>query len=744
MQGSQGRFRLRSYLLAFLVPLSVLPLLLLAGLSQVFIQSALDQEVQKRARPEVSAFARNLDNLEKRLIRSSAQLVRADEFKLALLTHNEAETERLLRRWLDQSVFDSVRAYSHRGPSLGVVARREGQSLAPAWKQLFVLPGSQAATAGLQREALNSARRMPLDTFDETDRNPAEARGRSQERARATPATAPVRNFTPPESRFERSGSLAEDFRRFLVRENYWVTREASKLRVFEGEKQPESSFKIHVYRVVYDSDFRPAGYIEGIVTLDRPKWAHLSRYQGVEFVLVDRDRSVLAASNLRTEPVLKARLGSWDQIETASEAQLPSQIIDVGNSHVEYFFAPLINELSDTIAWVGVGISRADQAALRQKILFSVAGITVLLAILVIFLTLALSERITRPISDLVQAVESVKAGAPAPTLVADSSSELGYLTERFNEMAMSVQAAKRMLETKLDEVARTNTALTNMQDQLVQSAKMSSLGQLVAGVAHELNNPIAFIYSNMVQMKQYLKNIERLDALIHDMEARADPATRARMEALLADIEWDYIRGDMADIIQSCLEGSVRVKDIVIGLRNFSRLDKGEFTEADLNASLRNTAKLLSGQIKDRVQIDWELCDESLVRCNASQVNQVFMNIMANAVQAIEGEGQLWVRTEAVNRDGRPFLRISIQDNGQGMPPEVLRRIYDPFFTTKSVGEGTGLGLSIVYGIIEKHEGSLEVRSVVFPEPTHGTVFDIYLPKEGPSVDTELDQAS
>jgi two-component system NtrC family sensor kinase len=239
-------------------------------------------------------------------------------------------------------------------------------------------------------------------------------------------------------------------------------------------------------------------------------------------------------------------------------------------------------------------------------------------------------------------------------------------------------------------------------------------------------------------------LKNIEELTQLVDSLQGALPQQEKARIRATLERMEWDYVKSDMADIVQSCLEGSVRVKDIVLGLRNFSRLDKGEVVEVDLNVALRNTAKLLTGQIKNRVNVDWALCEQGFVRCNVSQVNQVFMNIMANALQAIEGEGDLFVQSENLIHQGSEYLRVRIRDSGQGMTPETIAKIFDPFFTTKSVGEGTGLGLSIVYGIVQKHGGFIDVTSVQFPDPMHGSTFDIYLPKRGPDTDLSLDEAS
>jgi len=699
-----SRIRMRSYLLLVLVPLTLLPLLILAGLLHLFIQASFDEEVGRRARPEIAALARNLDTLENRLSRQALSLSRADEVKLGALSSDSSQLQGKVRSWLEASLFDRVKVYSYRGHLVGSEERTPSKELGLPWNQLFGLPDKKK------------------------DREPAS-------KTAATLAVS-AENFVDQSTR-EVSGSLAPDFRRFLVREASWTLRQIEN----SGERP---GYVFRVFRSVVDSDGKPAGFIEGSVFMDSAKWQHLGLFQGVEFVLVGANRNVLTASQAEFGKLFGTELAGWTELAAASETKHPSKRVEWGDTPFEFFFAPLLGDNKQPEAWIGVGLSRAQHVFLQNRILVWVVGLTVLLSLFVTTFSFVFSKRLVQPIRDLVNAAEAVRSGQTVGPLHVETTQEISFLVERFNEMTMSVQAAKRTLETKLEELADTNIQLTQMQDQLVQSAKMSSLGQLVAGVAHELNNPIAFIYSNMVQMRQYLKNIEELTQLVDSLKGSLPDQEKARIRATLEGMEWDYVKSDMADIVQSCLEGSVRVKDIVLGLRNFSRLDKGEVAEADLNVALRNTAKLLTGQIKNRVNVDWALCSEGFVRCNVSQVNQVFMNIMANALQAIEGEGDLFVQTENLLHQGTEYVRVRIRDSGQGMPPETVAKIFDPFFTTKSVGEGTGLGLSIVYGIVQKHGGFIDVKSVQFPDPMHGSTFDIYLPKRGPDSDVSLDEAS
>jgi len=179
------------------------------------------------------------------------------------------------------------------------------------------------------------------------------------------------------------------------------------------------------------------------------------------------------------------------------------------------------------------------------------------------------------------------------------------------------------------------------------------------------------------------------------------------------------------MDEIVQSCLEGSVRVKDIVLGLRNFSRADREAMEDCDLNHCLRDTVKLLRGQLKNKAELHWDLCADAIVRANNSQINQVFMNLIANAAQSIEKSGNIWIDSEELDDK----VRVRIRDDGKGISKKHIDKIFDPFYTTKKVGEGTGLGLSIVYGIIQRHGGRIEVKSLTEEDGSSGTEFVITL---------------
>ncbi|RYZ80854.1 MAG: two-component sensor histidine kinase, partial [Proteobacteria bacterium] len=273
--------------------------------------------------------------------------------------------------------------------------------------------------------------------------------------------------------------------------------------------------------------------------------------------------------------------------------------------------------------------------------------------------------------------------------------------------------------------ELEGANQELKDTQAKLVHSAKMISLGQLVAGVAHELNNPIGFIYSNMAHLRDYSEKLIKLVEV-----AEKSPM---KLPQLKDDFEYDYIVKDMPKLITSCEDGARRTKDIVLGLRNFSRLEEAKLKEIDVHDALDTTLNLLAGETKNRVEIHKLYEPVPRISCYASQINQVFMNILSNALQAIDGTGQIWISTQAIRdpSDKHGKVQVSIQDSGKGMKADVLEKIFDPFFTTKGVGQGTGLGLSISYGIIQSHGGEITVRS----EVGVGTEFMILIPVYPPA---------
>jgi len=270
---------------------------------------------------------------------------------------------------------------------------------------------------------------------------------------------------------------------------------------------------------------------------------------------------------------------------------------------------------------------------------------------------------------------------------------------------------------------LARLNT----VQEQLVQSEKMASLGQLAAGIAHEINNPIGYVHSNLGTLQEYLNNLFGLIECYDGVLAMNGPITaerRAEVAERKRAIDFAFLVQDLPPLLAESREGIDRVRRIVQDLRDFSRVDRLEtWSLYDLHRGLDSTLGIVWNELKYKAEVRKEYGNLPLVECLPSQINQVFVNILVNAAQAIEQRGEIVVRTGA--QEGRIWIEIA--DNGGGIAPDNLKRIFDPFFTTKPVGKGTGLGLSISYGIVRKHHGEIAVDSQV----GQGTTFRITLPQ-------------
>src|SRR5882672_3262604 len=255
--------------------------------------------------------------------------------------------------------------------------------------------------------------------------------------------------------------------------------------------------------------------------------------------------------------------------------------------------------------------------------------------------------------------------------------------------------------LEKQNLELARRKSELERVQAQLVQSEKMASLGQLAAGIAHELNNPAGFIFSNMEALPQYLNRVGRVLASYE--QAFLNEPDAARVTAAKAEADYQNVMSDLESIVTDSYGGAERIRDIVQNLRLFSRLDEAEIKHVDLHEGIESTIRLLSQYYSaPSIGLRREYGSVPPIECYAGQLNQVWMNLLVNAAQAIgEGGGEVRIRTSSAGETAS----VSISDTGRGIAPEHVNKIFDPFFTTKAVREGTGLGLTISHGIVMRH---------------------------------------
>ncbi|UYG02456.1 histidine kinase [Halomonas sp. LR3S48] len=280
----------------------------------------------------------------------------------------------------------------------------------------------------------------------------------------------------------------------------------------------------------------------------------------------------------------------------------------------------------------------------------------------------------------------------------------------------------AQEALEQEKEEQRALIRKLEEAHNQLLQSEKLASIGQLAAGVAHEINNPIGFVNSNLNTLRQYADDLLRLLDAYEAAESSLGAEAAGQIAELKVSLELDYLREDIGTLIAESIDGTARVRRIVQDLRDFSRTEATDWQFADLHQGLESTLNVAANEIKYKAEIVREYGELPAVECLPAQLNQVFLNFLVNAAQAIEERGTITVRTGC--EDDQVWLAFA--DNGAGIPDELQSRIFDPFFTTKPVGQGTGLGLSLSYGIVQKHGGRIDVVS----RPGEGTTFTLWLP--------------
>ncbi len=328
--------------------------------------------------------------------------------------------------------------------------------------------------------------------------------------------------------------------------------------------------------------------------------------------------------------------------------------------------------------------------------------------------------------------AEERIEASTPLRSADVEGD-ELDILSQSFLQMSEQLQQSFSALEASNEQ---TNAALTQVkasQVQLIQSEKMAALGELVAGIAHEINNPVNFIHGNINHVDTYIQDLLKVIKAYQEHHVQSPE----EIEMLLEDIEFDFVSEDLTKLLKSMKVGTQRIRQIVLSLRNFSRLDEADFKAVDLHEGLDSSLLILQHRLKatsdgTAIEVVKDYGQLPLVECYAGQLNQVFVNLMSNAIDSLEDRHThqtnttgrtIWVSTQMIDDS----VQIAVADNGHGMSETVRDRIFNPFFTTKPVGKGTGLGLSISYQIItEKHHGTISCDST----PGEGTKFVIRLP--------------
>lgn len=392
--------------------------------------------------------------------------------------------------------------------------------------------------------------------------------------------------------------------------------------------------------------------------------------------------------------------------------------------------------------------IEREEAFVPARELAVTIWAIGFISAVSMAVAMLLLGRRITKPIKAIAQTALIVSAGdltQKAPVL---TENEIGVLAETFNLMTNQLKQSYQQLEDynrtleekvegrtqeltdKNDRLKQTLKELKQTQAQLIQNEKMASLGQLVAGVAHEINNPVSFIYGNISPAQHYARDLLNLLELYR--QHYPEPVEEIQEE--LENVEIDFLEEDFLKLLHSMEEGANRIKKIVLSLRNFSRLDESPQKEVDISEGIDSTLLILRSRFDSKkcgvIEVIKNYGSLPKIDCFPSQLNQVFLNLFANAIDAFEMWNDcpiqpiLTITTEVINKE---WIGIKIGDNGPGIPKNVIERIFDPFYTTKQVGKGTGLGLSLSYQIVvEKHRGRINCNA----EIGKGTEFIIELP--------------
>jgi signal transduction histidine kinase len=365
------------------------------------------------------------------------------------------------------------------------------------------------------------------------------------------------------------------------------------------------------------------------------------------------------------------------------------------------------------------------DKAIAQAKPTLIVIGITSFgCLVLALFLGLRISNSISKPLQNLTSVAQQVTETSNFDLQASvTTDDETGTLATAMNHLIQRVKALLNEKEEHLNQIQ-------NTQLQLVQTEKMSSLGQLVAGIAHEINNPVNFIHGNITYIDSHTQDLLKV------MQAYQThyPNPPETLQETLDEVELDFLLEDLTKLLQSMKVGTERIRQIVLSLRNFSRLDESEFKAVDIHEGIDNTLLILQHRLKAKpefpeIEIVKNYGQLPLVESYPGQLNQVFMNLIANAIDALEESTNLqpdriWISTQVISEEK---VQIAIADNGLGIPEKVRSRVFDPFFTTKPVGKGTGLGLSISYQIVtEKHNGKMSCYSTL----GEGSKFVIEIP--------------
>ena len=384
------------------------------------------------------------------------------------------------------------------------------------------------------------------------------------------------------------------------------------------------------------------------------------------------------------------------------------------------------IKTIGDYTIHIGIPIESSTERYYHGFLQY-IFNIMIAFIIIAIITSIFMASIISKPLKKLSIAAKEITEGNFDVDIEDSRFSEINDLVLSYKKMATQLNELYSSLESKVkqrtQELEQANHKLKETQAMMVHSEKMRSLGELVAGIAHEINNPVNFIHGNIMILQNYTDDLLNLIDVFEKNTQDLPEDKKAAITSLEKQIDLEFLRGDIKDLIKSCIEGTQRTKNIVLDLKNFSRMEEMVLTQFDIPKEIETTLNILNNKYKNRITVVKNYApDVPKIEAYGGQINQVFMNILDNAQDAIEGEGTLTINLNKVGDN----VKIEFIDTGKGIPPENIERVFDPFFTTKAVGKGTGLGMSISYRVINDHNGKIEVESAV----GKGTKFTITLP--------------
>lgn len=461
------------------------------------------------------------------------------------------------------------------------------------------------------------------------------------------------------------------------------------------------------------------------------------------------KNPDLVYARVLGPEDQLFAQAGEKAVLARSFQADL--LVEDVSDSIFDTYAE--ISEAGVVYGRVEIGLDINSLTATIDEAKNKSASIAALEMFMVALFSLILGTYLTRQLKSLSDAAKTISAGNLAVQIPVKGRDEIAEVANAFNAMAIDLQEASQRrdeFESQLKELNRSledrvvqrtqelveknvqlekaNHDIKDTQAKLLQSEKMASVGVLAAGVAHEINNPLGFVMSNLSTLEIYVNNYKALvseyQALFKMTDSEERKIQYQRINQLIEEFDLEFMSEDLPDLLKDTHEGSIRVKEIVKGLKAFSHIDQAEGMQlADLNECISSTLKVVNNELKYHCQVIVELGELPHIYCLPGQIKQVLLNLFLNAGHAISGKGTITISSRLEN----DCIEISVQDSGCGISKDDVGKLFDPFFTTKAVGEGTGLGLAISYGIIvEEHKGDIRVSS----EEGVGSCFTVVLP--------------